>query len=273
MTIALELKCGDSGFRAHPIRDRWIFSGNSKILHIGSEDILTSNVFGVLRNLDPKVWLISFLENACKFSRPDFSKLFTDDNFSEYEVLLWQDLDQPPRKLEGRTQADVFVILRNTAILIECKGFAPLQRFVSTDDKDGDPRIWWDQAIRNIVRGFAFVRRHMSDKEFFFIVLSMSDKEETFQQYEKWDRIRDQIENRILKDSELGKVFPKDLINKICSKLSQQIRWVKWSDLKDVLERCSYNEEGNFKPQSRFCRDLVDYLNLKINQAHNWKLR
>jgi hypothetical protein len=70
MTIALELKCGDSGFRAHPIRDRWIFSGNSKILHVASEDILTSNVFGVLRNLDPRVWLVSFFENAKLFRKP-----------------------------------------------------------------------------------------------------------------------------------------------------------------------------------------------------------
>jgi hypothetical protein len=267
MTIVLELKCGVNGFRAHPIKDRWIFSGNSKILHTTSEDILTANVFGVLRNLDPKVWLISFLDSACEFSRTAFPNLFADDNFNEYEVLLWQDLDQPPRQLEGKTQADVFIVLANSAILIECKGFAPLQRFVSTDDKGGDRRFWWDQAIRNIARGFAFVRRHMSEREFFFVVLSMSGKEKTFQQYENWRRIKEQVETRILKDNELRKAFPEESIDDICQMLSRQLRWAKWVDLRKALQKCFFNETGTFKPQNRFCKDLVDYLDLKINQV------
>ena len=267
MTIALELKCGLNGFKAHPIRDRWIFSGNSRILHVASEDILTANVFGVLRNLDPKVWLVSFLENACRFSRTDFPNLYETDNFREFEVLLWQDLDQPPRQLEGRTQIDVFIVLRNSAILIECKGLAPLQTFVSTDDQNGDPRFWWDQAIRNIARGFAFVRRHMGEKDFFLVVISMSKKEKTFQQYENWSRMKEQVETRILKDSDLRKAFPKDSIDDICRKLSRQIRWVKWGDLRKALQKSSFNEEGTFKPQSQFCRDLVNYLDLKTNQA------
>jgi len=259
----LELKCGVEGFRAHPVKDRWILSGNSKILHVLSEDILTANVFGILKNLDPKVWLVSFLQNACNFSRKDFPHLHKDDNYSEFSVLLWHDLDQPPLWLEGKTQADVFIVLKNAAILVECKGFAPLQKLVSTDDRRGDPRFWWDQAIRNIVRGYVYSRKHFGEKDFFFVVLSMSEKEEIFVQYQDWRRIKDQVESRIVKDPELRDAFPKDSVDYICKKLSRQIRWVKWTDLKKALEKSSFNERGAFKPQSRFCKDVVEYLELK----------
>jgi len=264
MTITLELKCGVEGFRAHPVKDRWILSGNSIILHIRSEDILTANVFGILKNLDPKVWLVSFLQNACGFSKEEFPNLYQDDNYSEFSVRLWHDLDQPPRELEGVTQADVFTVLKNAIVMIECKGSAPLQRHVSTDEPNGDPRLWWDQAIRNIVRGYVHSKRHFVEKEFFFVVLSMSEKEETFLQYQDWSRLKKQVENRIDKDPELRDAFPKDSIDSICQKLSRRIRWVKWTDLKEALEKSSFNEKGDFNPQTRFCKDVVDYLELKI---------
>lgn len=264
MTIALELKCGVKGFRAHPMKGRWILSGNSRILHVFSEDILTANVFGILRNMDPKVWLASFLENACFFPRKDYPSLFKDENYSEFSVLLWQDLDQPPRLLEGRTQADVFILLKNAAIMIECKGFAPLQKLVTTDNRKDEPRFWWDQAIRNIVRGYVYSRKHFSGKDFFFVVLSMSKKEETFNQYQDWHRLKEQIEKRVIKDPKLRDFFTTDSIDTICQSLSRQIRWVKWSELKKTLEKSSFNETGSFKPQSRFCKDVTEYLELKI---------
>ena len=263
MTIVLELKCGDEGFRAHPLKDRWIYSGNSKVLHVLSEDVLTANVFGILKNLDPKVWLVSFLRNACHFSTEEFPYLYKNDNYSEFSVLLWHDLDQPPSRLEGPTQADVFIDSSNAAILIECKGLAPLQKRVSTNDREGDPKFWWDQAIRNIVRGYFHTRTHFGQKNFFFIVLSMNEKENTFTQYLDWRRLKEQVENRILKDPELRNAFPKDHVDDICKKLSRQIRWVKWSDLKEALQMSSFNEKGDFKPQSQFCKDIVDYLGLK----------
>jgi len=259
----LELKCSDGGFRAHPLKDRWIYSGNSRVLHVLSEDILTANVFGILKNLDPKVWLASFLQNACHFSREEFPYLYKDGNYSEFSVLLWHDLDQPPSRLEGPTQADVFIELRNAAILVECKGLAPLQKRVSTDDREGDPRFWWDQAVRSIVRGYFYTRKHFERKNFFFIVLSMNEKENTFTQYFNWRRLKEQVENRVLKDLELRDAFPKDYVDDICKKLSRQIRWVKWTDLKEALQKTSFNEKGGFKTQSQFCKDIVDYLELK----------
>jgi hypothetical protein len=263
MTITLELKCGSKGFRAHPVQDHWILSGNSRILHLGSEDILTANVFGILKNLDPKVWITSFFDHACKFSRTDFPNLYAPDNFDEFRVSLWQDLDSPPRWLEGKTQADVLVKLRNCAIILECKGLAPLQTFVTTDERNGDPKLWWDQAIRNIVRGYAYVRCHLGDRDFVFVVLSMSEKEETFRQYESWTRIKEQVESRITKDFDLDGIFPMKSRDDVCKKLSRQIKWVKWSDLKEALDKCSFETSEGFGSQNRFRDDLVAYLDLK----------
>lgn len=245
------------------MRDRCILSGNSKILHIFSEDILTANVFGVLKNLNPKVWLSSFLKNGCNFSTEEFPFLYDDDNFSSSSISLWMDLDEPPSELEGITQADVFIELKNAAVLIECKVFAPLQKHVSTDRFETNPIFRWNQAIRNIVRGYAYVRRRFRDKDFFFVVLSMSEKEETFSQYENWARIRDQVEKRITKDPDLRRFFPAGSVDAICGKLSRQIRWAKWADLKAVLQACDFGESREFKPQSLFRDDLVKYLDLK----------
>jgi hypothetical protein len=253
------------GLRAHPIKERWILSGNSRILHVLSEDILTANVFGTLKNLDPKVWLVSFLRDACHLSKDEFPCLYEEDNFSEFNVSLWLDLDKPPPKLEGPTQADVFVETKNAALLFECKGLAPLQKRGSTDKHIQDQRCWWDQAVRDIVRGYAYAKRHLVGKDFFFVVLSMSEKEKTFSQYENWIRLKEQVEGRMTKDPELRNVFPADSIDEICKKLSNQIRWVKWSDLKESLKKCSFEEYGEFRSQSRFRDDLVDYLGLKIN--------
>jgi hypothetical protein len=93
----------------------------------------------------------------------------------------------------------------------------------------------------------------------------MSDKEETFRQYEDWRRIKEQVESRMRKDPGLREAFPAGSIDDTCRKLSHQIRWVKWSDLKRALEKCVFSEEASFESESRFCRDLVDYLDLKIN--------
>jgi len=264
MTIVLELKCGTNGFRAHPVKGKWIYSGNSRVLHLFSEDILTANVFGVLNNLDPRAWMVSFLEHACNFSRAEFSSLYEQNNFDEFTVLLWQDLDQPPGTLEGITQADVLIKLRNAAVLIECKGLSSLQARVSTDERKDDPKLWWDQAIRNIVRGYAYTRRHFGYRSFFFVVLSMSKKEETFSQYENWVRIKEQVERRMGKDHDLGGIFPKDSVDDICKELSRQIRWVEWSELKEALKNCTFDEGGGYKCQSRFRDDLVNYLDFKI---------
>ena len=262
MTILLELECS-KGLRAHPIKDQWIMSGNSRILHVLSEDVITANVFGVLKNLDPKVWFVSFLQNACHFSREQFPSLYELENYSTFSLSLWQDLDNPPPRLEGPTQADVVIELKKATFMIECKGLAALQKRVSTDEPNADPKCWWDQAIRGIVRGYAYSKKRFNKKVFFFIVLSMSEKEKTFKQYENWRRIKEQVERRITKDPKLGDAFPKDSVDSICQKLSRQIRWVKWVDLKEALEKSLFNEEGEFKPQNKFCKDVIEYLELK----------
>lgn len=268
----LELKCFRERLRAHPIKGRYILSGNRPILHIMSEDILTANVFGILKNINPRVWLPPFLGNACGFTVTEFPRLYEDDDFSTFSVSLWHELDPPPRKLEGPTQADVLIELKNAIIIIECKGQAPLQKSVSTDKLNFNNRFLWDQAIRNIVRGYTYTRKHFEGKDFFFIVLSMNKKEEIFGQYEDWHRIRDQVENRILLDAALREFFPESSINEVCMKLSSHIRWSKWSNLGQTLENLAF-EDGYFCSQNRFCRDLVEYITMKVELKTRTKSR
>jgi hypothetical protein len=67
----------------------------------------------------------------------------------------------------------------------------------------------------------------------------------------------------VLLDPELRNAFPQESIDDICKRLSRQIRRAKWCGLKEALEQFHFNEDGEFRPQDKFCKDLIDYLDFK----------
>lgn len=118
---------------------RHIRSGGRIILHRLSEDILTSNVFGVLEKFEPRIWLKPLL---AKCFQPDrFSELFDDDNYKRDNVkfLFWHELGRPKRPKgheEGSTQVDLFVEMLKATISFEVKFQAELSRNITTDIAD-----------------------------------------------------------------------------------------------------------------------------------------
>jgi hypothetical protein len=92
------------------------------IVRTTSEDLLTANVFGILKNLDPKIWLRRLLGEAIKGK--DFSR-HTFENLSfEFRKKYRPPINRAPR--EGLSEVDVTLTYKNGVIFIEAKYLAPI---------------------------------------------------------------------------------------------------------------------------------------------------
>ena len=105
MTFILEREFDrKGGLRAHGSKytkdgrvKRHIKSGRQIILHRLSEDIMTSNVFGILEKLDPKLWLKPLLLKY--FYSREFPELISDSNYEidAIQYHFWCELGKPKR--------------------------------------------------------------------------------------------------------------------------------------------------------------------------------
>lgn len=112
-----------------------------------SEDVVTGNIFGTLRLLNPRWWLPDFLNQALNAER------FRRQVYRNLRIKLWQKQAIYPRQFlpwaEGNTEVDVVITWENppTTIFIEMKyisGLGPTT--VNNDGTGGYPS---DQLIRN----------------------------------------------------------------------------------------------------------------------------
>jgi hypothetical protein len=267
-----------SGLRAHgsPYQHgmvkRNIMSGGSPILHRLSEDILTANVFGILKNLDLSIWLKPFL--AKFWNLEDYPSLFSHDNFDLYDANfhLWRELGVPERQKgheEGSTQVDLLIELPKSIISCEIKFRDELSSHITTDipndekERPGVPSEYqWDQVIRNLERGYVYTKQYYPEKEFFLLILSMGEENEKMAFYSKYKNnpevIKKQIEYPIRwkNHTERDKVFTPESYHQ----LSKNMAWSTWEDFVEVLEDARFE---NYV-EKRFQYDDSDYIRSKI---------
>ena len=83
--------------------------------------MLTANVFGILKNLDPKIWLTRLLGEAIKGR--DFSRHSLEDLSFEF----WKRYRPPANRKyrEGILEVDVTISYNDGVIFIEAKYLAP----------------------------------------------------------------------------------------------------------------------------------------------------
>ena len=84
------------------------------ILRSTSEDIITANVFGILKNLNPHIWLQGFLSEALHCD-------FTSACFNNLKFEFWKKLS-PPGNLshkEGISEVDMVISFDNSIVLLE----------------------------------------------------------------------------------------------------------------------------------------------------------
>ena len=152
MSIWLELE-GD-GKKLGKVCERSYRNGPScpLILRQTSEDLLTANVFGLLRRLRPDLWLVPLLQAA--FPQHDVPTLRLED----VVVALWRRFRRQSRgqRGEGPTEVDVVVAFGGSVLLIESKFTSSLTPATAHDAQR-------NQLIRLIHVAFVY----LVDGEFF----------------------------------------------------------------------------------------------------------
>ena len=106
------------------------------IVRSTSEDLLTANVFGILKNLDPKIWLTRLLGEAIK------GKDFSRHTFENLSLEFWKKYRPPVNRKykEGPSEVDVTISYEGGVIFIEAKYLAPLS-LRTTHDRHRDQVI------------------------------------------------------------------------------------------------------------------------------------
>jgi len=260
---------------------RHIRSGGKIILHRLSEDILTSNVFGVLEKLEPRIWLKSLLARC--FQPDRFSQLFDGENYRRNDIkfLFWHELGRPNRPRgheEGSTQVDLFVEMPKATVSFEVKFGAELSRNITTDLADlkrnrpgvSDSSLWWDQVIRNLERGYVHTIDNHPGRTFFFIVLSMekeSPRTPFISRYKDHpEQIRRQIESgyRWKSLKEMRRYFN----DAVYEKLSRQLAWLTWSEVNEVLTQTRFQNPA----EELFRQEVVEYISRKIRIYNEMKI-
>ncbi len=221
------------------------------IVRTTSEDLLTANVFGILKNLDPKIWLRSFLGEAIKGR--DFSR----HTFEGLSFEFWKRYRPPVNRKyrEGISEVDVTISYKDGIIFIEAKYLAPVSLRTSHD-----PRR--DQVIRYLdLASYHYLNHPDGVKEFYFVLIMDTEKP-------PWVLTRYGYDRNIIKGLTGPGLFKPPVDPGRF--LSKSIGWLSWKQLKVILEVT----KGQFKTEAeiKFVEDLITYLRYKIAEAERIRI-
>jgi len=217
------------------------------ILRSTSEDILTANVFGILKNLNPHVWLKKFLAEALKqdFSRAPLENLSFD---------FWKRIYPPgnmPYK-EGLSEVDLIISFDKSVILLEAKYLAPLSKKTTHCATRNQLIRYIDIAINH------YLYDAENPKEVYFVVLTSTKMKPWLIRYY---RNPQRIFNEVTRSSMFA-----DYIT-ICETICKRIGWINWEGIRAILETSKkYFQEV---AERKFTEDLITYLEYKQNEAVN----
>jgi len=216
------------------------------IVRTTSEDLLTANVFGILKNLDPKIWLRKFLGEAIK------GKDFSRHTFENLSFEFWKRYRPPANRKyrEGISEVDVTISYKDGIIFIEAKYLAPVNLRTASD-----PRR--DQIIRYLdLAAYHYLNHPDGVKEFYFVLIIDTDKP-------PWILTRYRYNKNLVRGLTSPGLFksPGDTSRS----LSKGIGWLTWKQLRKILEIT--REHFRNDAERRFVDDLIIYLNYKIREA------
>src|SRR5512135_1784192 len=216
------------------------------IVRTTSEDLLTANVFGILKNLDPKIWLRRFLGEAIK------GKDFSRHTFENFSFEFWKRYRPPVNRKfrEGPSEVDVTISYKDGIIFIEAKYLASVSLRTSND-----PRR--DQVIRYLdLAAYHFLNHPNAVKEFYFVLIMDTEKP-------PWILTRYRYNQNLIRGFTDAGLFkpPVDTIKV----LSKGIGWLTWKQLRRILEA----RKSHFRTETerKFVDDLINYLDHKIRDG------
>ena len=213
------------------------------IVRSTSEDILTSSVFGILKNLDPTIWLTRFLGEAIK------GRDFSNCSFANITFEFWKKYRPSINRKyrEGTSEIDLGIFYDDTAVFIECKYLAPVNLKTTHDSRR-------DQVIRYL--DLAAYHYLNTAKEFHFVLITDTDRP-------PWILTRYRYTHNLLKGLTNPGLF-KPTVD-ISYLLSKGIGWLSWRQLKSILE--TTREEFRTQVERKFVEDLIVYLDYKIREG------
>jgi Holliday junction resolvase-like predicted endonuclease len=178
-----------------------------------NENLITSNVFGILKNLDPAIWLRRFLGEAIK------GKDFSRHTFENLSFEFWRKYRPPLNRKyrEGISEVDVTISYKDGIIFIEAKYLAPVNLRTTHDSRR-------DQVIRYLdLAAYHYLNHPDSVKEFYFVLIIDTEKP-------PWVLTRYRYNQNLIKGlSNPGLFEPPVDAGRL---LSKGIGWLSWSSLR-----------------------------------------
>jgi hypothetical protein len=223
------------------------------IIRPTSEDVITGNLFGALRAVNPRWWLPQLLNRALGTRR------FRQQVFRRLDIQLWKNRRPYPRELlpweEGSTQVDVTITWENppTTIFIEMKYGADLAAKTSGDN--GSHGFPSDQLIRNIRVGLLecgwFQRGglvQVPPRNFAVIVIGPTKGHPLVAAYRDPDRLRSAIPHHDrLSDLPVSPFVGEATYGEVAEVLQANLKWLS-------------------RPEQVLARDVADYLAFKVQR-------
>jgi hypothetical protein len=216
------------------------------IVRTTSEDLLTANVFGILKNLDPKIWLRRLLGEAIK------GQDFSQHSFEDLSFEFWKKYRPPINRAtrEGVSEVDVTLSYKDGVIFIEAKYLAPISQ-KTTHDADRN------QIIRYLdLAAYHFLNYPGSAIDFYLILIT--DTEEPPMVLTHY-----LLPKKLIEGISSGGLF--GIRHHLFDLLAEGTGWISWDNLNKILK----NTRDQFQTQveKHFLDDLILYLTYKLREA------
>jgi len=208
------------------LRDRTSHSGIT-LIHTGSEHVLISNVFGILKNLPQKIVLKELLKRI-------IGKEIDQKNFSNVKYHFWRKFPAPKGLKEGFTEVDTVIEFQDNVIFIESK-------YLSEESKGTTYEKDRNQLIRNLDIANIYSKKYQI-KNFYVIYL-------TCEKYEP----------KIVSNIKNGKLVTTLSIDTKPEEINDKIYWASFKEISDVLSGLVIGKTFH-GTELNFVRDLLDYL-------------
>lgn len=218
-----------------------------------SEDVVTGELFGTLRYLNPRWWLPDMLNQALGVER------FRRQIFRDLRIELWQKQRTYPRHHlkwdEGHTEVDVVITWENpaTTVFIEMKYGSPLS--AKTVNNNGSAGFPADQLIRNARIGLwengwfqEDLLFHAPPRDFVLLLLTPSSGNPLVQEYRDPQRLKSSIPN----GERLKKLPPIPFIGEL-----------SYRDVTDILQR---QRRWFSRPEQKMIDSVNEYTKFKLGQ-------
>ena len=229
------------------------------ILHTRSEDLLTGNVFGILKNLNWSYGLKPFLESVT-------GNQFSTNEFENVEFHFWNRIPSK-RKGEGSTEVDLIIKSDTTLFFVEAK-YGAQASSGTTHEKDRN------QLERNLELGRIY-SRNLGLDNFHLIYLTQDHREpEIAHHYHdqsdfswtNWGTIAKILYNNIQNFTEAEKRFTVDLIDYLAYKGFHD------QPYSQPIDRMKINEKTQYESTLSRLSDDEKLSLRKIMELHNLDL-